>query len=95
MQLSVVLSPPSARIEERDSGNTRALPMVECKRCFATMREVTGILSTGAIQVLVKRERPPQQIVGETEWRDGPLCNTCLAAWSALIHALEQENHRR
>ena len=69
--------------------------MIICNRCPAAMSEIGAALSADAIQLLVKREESLGQVVSEPEWRDGPLCDRCLAAWSALIHALEQEkNHK-
>ena len=65
--------------------------VVACKRCSAKMRKLTAVLSAGAIQVLVSGEKSIGLIVSHQDWRDGPLCNTCLAAWSALIHVFEQK----
>jgi len=42
-------------------------------------------LSRKAIDVLVEREKSLGQSSGAAEWRDGPLCDRCLASWSASI----------
>jgi hypothetical protein len=59
--------------------------MANCKRCDAAMEGTTARLSLQAIEVLGKREESLGQSTGEPQWREGPLCDRCLAAWSALI----------
>ena len=68
--------------------------MVSCKRCSIEMGEINAALSGGAIQVLIRREKSRGLVVGDQAWRDGPLCERCLAAWSALIHPIERKNDR-
>ena len=68
--------------------------MAACKRCSVAMGEMSATLSADAIQVLVQREKSLERVAGKAEWRDGPLCDRCLAAWSALIHSIEQKTAR-
>jgi len=57
---------------------------VYCKRCSSEMHSAHASASIHAIRVLVNRDL--SNAIGEPAWLSGPLCEACLAAWSAMIH---------
>lgn len=65
-------------------GRVNATAMIQCKVCKREMHESSRATSKRAIAVLESREGTRESVVARV-WHEGPLCDRCLAAWSAEI----------
>lgn len=63
---------------------TASLPTVPCRNCESQLPVFMVAAAQQAIRVLIRREGEVDR-VSKPDWRKGPMCDKCLARWSASL----------